>query len=275
MSSAVASTVATPQESRTTNTSPDNASTPVTSPAEDSDYEDALDSHENAEDEDLGGLSKSIEEEEKRIQQESKKADEEEQKQNIQQFTQEKTDDRFKRLQFLIKQSTVYSSILMEKLTKQQEEQREKAEKVDKQNVKNEEEEGAAVVETEKDKTGAVRKSTRTAVAEKVEEKPVAKTKKGRATRGAAAATNKKTQPNIADMFSKDDLKKAGAEDSTKDVLASVEETEKPKPLKSARQPKLVTGATMREYQLQGLEWLVSLYENGLNGILADEMGLG
>jgi ATP-dependent DNA helicase len=41
------------------------------------------------------------------------------------------------------------------------------------------------------------------------------------------------------------------------------------------RQPSLVTGGVMREYQLVGLEWLVSLYDNGLNGILADEMGLG
>ncbi|KIJ66629.1 hypothetical protein HYDPIDRAFT_174654 [Hydnomerulius pinastri MD-312] len=32
---------------------------------------------------------------------------------------------------------------------------------------------------------------------------------------------------------------------------------------------------TMREYQLQGLNWMVSLHHNGLNGILADEMGLG
>lgn len=31
----------------------------------------------------------------------------------------------------------------------------------------------------------------------------------------------------------------------------------------------------MRDYQLAGVEWLVSLWENGLNGILADEMGLG
>ena len=31
----------------------------------------------------------------------------------------------------------------------------------------------------------------------------------------------------------------------------------------------------MRNYQLEGLDWLCSLYENGLNGILADEMGLG
>ncbi|KAI0223995.1 chromatin remodeling complex Adenosinetriphosphatase [Massospora cicadina] len=31
----------------------------------------------------------------------------------------------------------------------------------------------------------------------------------------------------------------------------------------------------MRDYQVHGLNWMVSLYENGLNGILADEMGLG
>ncbi|GMM36473.1 hypothetical protein DASC09_037980 [Saccharomycopsis crataegensis] len=43
----------------------------------------------------------------------------------------------------------------------------------------------------------------------------------------------------------------------------------------SRDQPKLVTGAVMRDYQLEGLEWLVTLYKNGLNGILADEMGLG
>ncbi len=45
--------------------------------------------------------------------------------------------------------------------------------------------------------------------------------------------------------------------------------------LRSARQPELMTGGVMRGYQLEGLEWLKSLYENGLNGILADEMGLG
>jgi hypothetical protein len=34
-------------------------------------------------------------------------------------------------------------------------------------------------------------------------------------------------------------------------------------------------GATLRRYQLVGLQWMVSLYNNRLNGILADEMGLG
>ncbi|KAI8323958.1 hypothetical protein GQ54DRAFT_257323 [Martensiomyces pterosporus] len=39
--------------------------------------------------------------------------------------------------------------------------------------------------------------------------------------------------------------------------------------------PAYVTGGTMRDYQLRGLNWMISLFENGINGILADEMGLG
>lgn len=38
--------------------------------------------------------------------------------------------------------------------------------------------------------------------------------------------------------------------------------------------PHLIRGE-LREYQMVGLDWLVTLYDNGLNGILADEMGLG
>eukprot|EP00871_Galdieria_phlegrea_P003589 jgi/Galph1/4230/GphlegSOOS_G2877.1 len=41
------------------------------------------------------------------------------------------------------------------------------------------------------------------------------------------------------------------------------------------KQPALVSGGILRDYQLAGVEWIISLYENGLNGILADEMGLG
>ena len=33
-------------------------------------------------------------------------------------------------------------------------------------------------------------------------------------------------------------------------------------------------GGELKAYQLEGLQWLVSLYNNRLNGILADEMGL-
>ena len=41
------------------------------------------------------------------------------------------------------------------------------------------------------------------------------------------------------------------------------------------KQPDMLVGGTLKPYQLVGLEWLVSLYNNRLNGILADEMGLG
>jgi len=34
-------------------------------------------------------------------------------------------------------------------------------------------------------------------------------------------------------------------------------------------------GGKLKDYQLNGLNWLINLFENGVNGILADEMGLG
>uniref|UniRef100_A0A8C2AVS0 SWI/SNF related, matrix associated, actin dependent regulator of chromatin, subfamily a, member 5 n=1 Tax=Cyprinus carpio TaxID=7962 RepID=A0A8C2AVS0_CYPCA len=39
--------------------------------------------------------------------------------------------------------------------------------------------------------------------------------------------------------------------------------------------PSYVKNGKLRDYQVRGLNWLISLYENGINGILADEMGLG
>ncbi|KAJ5323598.1 RSC complex subunit (Sth1) [Penicillium atrosanguineum] len=40
-------------------------------------------------------------------------------------------------------------------------------------------------------------------------------------------------------------------------------------------QPSILVGGSLKEYQLKGLQWMISLYNNNLNGILADEMGLG
>ena len=44
--------------------------------------------------------------------------------------------------------------------------------------------------------------------------------------------------------------------------------------LEQIPQPKMLN-CQLKEYQLKGLNWLVNLYEQGINGILADEMGLG
>ncbi|XP_027362887.1 probable ATP-dependent DNA helicase CHR12 isoform X3 [Abrus precatorius] len=44
---------------------------------------------------------------------------------------------------------------------------------------------------------------------------------------------------------------------------------------KVTEQPSVLQGGELRPYQLEGLQWMLSLFNNNLNGILADEMGLG
>ncbi|ORX61883.1 hypothetical protein DM01DRAFT_260889 [Hesseltinella vesiculosa] len=43
----------------------------------------------------------------------------------------------------------------------------------------------------------------------------------------------------------------------------------------TVQQPTIMVGGKLKDYQIKGLQWMVSLYNNRLNGILADEMGLG
>lgn len=86
----------------------------------------------------------------------------------------------------------------------------------------------------------------------------------------------------ISDFMKKEDVQAKAGKTTISDALAEETKDSDVKPgdigmqdLTSAKQPDLVTGGYMRTYQLEGLDWLTSLYENGLNGILADEMGLG
>ena len=51
-----------------------------------------------------------------------------------------------------------------------------------------------------------------------------------------------------------------------------------PKPfvfVKLEKQPEWLEGGVLRDYQVEGLNWMTYCYCNGTNGILADEMGLG
>ncbi|KAK4410230.1 ATP-dependent DNA helicase DDM1 [Sesamum angolense] len=58
------------------------------------------------------------------------------------------------------------------------------------------------------------------------------------------------------------------AEDST---LTDEERAEK----EQAELVPLLTGGKLKPYQIKGVKWMISLWQNGLNGILADQMGLG
>lgn len=63
------------------------------------------------------------------------------------------------------------------------------------------------------------------------------------------------------------------ADDKIEDDDVALAGSEKSK-VAAVRQPSILN-CKMKDYQLRGLAWLVSLYDQGINGILADEMGLG
>ncbi|CUM65456.1 uncharacterized protein PRCAT00003095001 [Priceomyces carsonii] len=75
-----------------------------------------------------------------------------------------------------------------------------------------------------------------------------------------------RSKADITQLLSK------GLSDNAKSKKQKIEESQT---AHTQNQPRMVTGGVMKDYQLDGLQWLTTLYENGLNGILADEMGLG
>jgi len=61
----------------------------------------------------------------------------------------------------------------------------------------------------------------------------------------------------------------------TKDSPSKRKKTDETEKGLQLKQPDNIVNVTLKDYQLLGVEWLTSLYVNGVNGILADEMGLG
>lgn len=74
-------------------------------------------------------------------------------------------------------------------------------------------------------------------------------------------------------MHTRNELTNSSASKRKKGTEAA-ESVEKEKN-KFLEQPSNLVGGKLMTYQIEGLQWLLSLWENGLNGILADEMGLG
>ncbi|CAL4066291.1 unnamed protein product, partial [Meganyctiphanes norvegica] len=65
-----------------------------------------------------------------------------------------------------------------------------------------------------------------------------------------------------------DEYKVDGGERNYYSIAHTIKET-------VTEQSSILVNGELKIYQVKGLEWLVSLYNNNLNGILADEMGLG
>ena len=166
----------------------------------------------------------------------------------------------------------------MQDRMRKQEQQSQKGDEMEKKrNAKKEAQSEEAAVTSQ-------RRTTRAVAAEEDEDsKPLVK--KSSAKTAQLATRNKKdaaANGSISAYFKKEDLEARSGGKSVAEAIeeAAEEHSENPtalgaQDLRSASQPEAVTGGVMRSYQLEGLYWLASLYENGLNGILADEMGLG
>jgi ATP-dependent DNA helicase len=170
------------------------------------------------------------------------------------------------RLKFLLEKSSIYAKLVGDRMERQRQVKAKQEERA--ATTKRNKEVKAAVEEKDVKKTRPTRAVPGSStVAEPVEEKPTVKRR--RTTRGKAAITEPVEEPQEEPETPAAD-EAAPAETKEEDNAANPTAQ-----IYMGKQPALVTGAKLRDYQLAGVQWMVSLYENGLNGILADEMGLG
>ncbi|XP_069316089.1 lymphoid-specific helicase isoform X5 [Eulemur rufifrons] len=194
----------------------------------------------------------------------------------------ESTEIRYRRLQHLLEKSNIYSKFLLTKMEQQQLEEQKKKEKLERKKESLKVTKGKNSI----DASG---------------ENPVIRKKRGR----------EDESYNISEVMSKEEIlsvakkNKESEHENSSSTNLCVENLQKNKDSNSIikdrlsqtvrqntkfffdpvrkcngqpvpfQQPKHFTGGVMRWYQVEGMEWLRMLWENGINGILADEMGLG
>lgn len=84
---------------------------------------------------------------------------------------------------------------------------------------------------------------------------------------------SKKPKETLADSAAADHRHRKTEQEEDEELLA--EETQSKSVFRFESSPSYIKNGELRDYQIRGLNWMISLYENGINGILADEMGLG
>jgi SWI/SNF-related matrix-associated actin-dependent regulator of chromatin subfamily A member 5 len=110
-------------------------------------------------------------------------------------------------------------------------------------------------------------------------------TEKGRQKKIRDAARTDHNQRIIADKHNKQARRDRFIAANWKLLKPFVEKEQQPAAKSSAKksgspvflrkQPSCLSGVTMRDYQIAGVNWLIESYHNGVSAILGDEMGLG
>ncbi|CAG8453857.1 9609_t:CDS:10 [Ambispora leptoticha] len=181
---------------------------------------------------------------------------------------------RVQRLNFLIEKSSLYANFLAQKMEAQKQALLEQAAEQERRRVAKELKSQKAAAAAVGDGPSCRTRSGGAGGNKQAE----ASSSKATTKAGTKRKANPTTEANyyLGDYVNSEDLAKRRKHDdpnTSSDESEAITRNIKPTP--SIRQPKLVTGGILRDYQLAGFEWLVSLYDNGLNGILGDEMGLG
>uniref|UniRef100_A0A8D1GFM5 Proliferation-associated SNF2-like protein n=1 Tax=Sus scrofa TaxID=9823 RepID=A0A8D1GFM5_PIG len=194
----------------------------------------------------------------------------------------ESVDIRYRRLQHLLEKSNIYSKFLLTKMEQQQLEEQKKKEKLERKKESLKVTKGKNSIDASEENTVMRKKRGRedesyniSEVMSKEEILSVAKKNK-KETENESSCSNlcvEDLQKNRdSNSIIKDRLSQT-VRQNTKFFFDPVRKCNgQPVPF---QQPKHFTGGVMRWYQVEGMEWLRMLWENGINGILADEMGLG
>ena len=183
---------------------------------------------------------------------------------------------QYNKLMHLVEQSKVFASIMQQRM-QQEEEKRQKKTEAERKKLEKQEEKAEELAGKEmRGNAGRATRGAQKAEAEDKKELPVRGRGRGRPKKG------EKKDGSISSWLKKEDIEgKAGGmsvSEAVAEAAGEYEGTEEEEGksklgaqnLRSADQPAAVTGGIMRGYQLEGLYWLRSLYENGLNGILGE-----
>lgn len=103
----------------------------------------------------------------------------------------------------------------------------------------------------------------KTALRTSTPSKPASQPKSKPKTRGKQ--TRRQSKPRRKRLRVDDD---DVSDDSNDAKRAKVDEETEVEATPKFKQPSLITGATLKDYQLDGVEWMVSLDQNGASGIL-------
>ncbi|XP_038155327.1 lymphoid-specific helicase isoform X2 [Cyprinodon tularosa] len=225
-------------------------------------------------------ITKEMEAEEQQLMEEGERKEEEMMKKAQESWQKDSQDMRFKRLQHLLQKSNIYSKFLLTKMEQQQQEEKLRKEKLEKKAMKAGSGAGAAETLKESQKKKRKRKDEDYKIADVMSKEEImsqAKRSKAEEEDGLLSAQKKLDAEDIEKMSdSNEDIKNRLSEKVRENATHLLHPHRKvngqPVPV---QQPLLFTGGVMRPYQIEGVEWLRMLWENGINGILADEMGLG